>query len=420
MEPASASPSSPSIVLGYSDAARTVREQATSSDERPRGTESLTLLDSLSRILAAPVLADRDQPPFPRSTRDGFACRSADLASGDTLQIVGQLRAGEVWTGPALEPGRAIEIMTGAPVPAGADCVLMVEHAAVDASSIRTTRQLTAGENVVPAGAEAQAGATLVLTGTRIGPQHIAAAAACGYASLPVHTRPRVAILATGDELVPVAGQPLPHQIRNSNSYSIAAQVLQHGGKPVLRPTVHDNVAAIESAIEEALTSDLFILSGGVSMGKYDFVEQALLNLNAEFFFTGVRMQPGRPVVFGRLPAGDGYRYFFGLPGNPVSTMVTFALFAGPLIGALAGQASDQLGPRFVEAHLARDLQAKPGLTQFLPARIESDSTKATVRPIAWQGSGDQAAASKANCFLVVPEQVEKLSFGSTVTVFPF
>ena len=334
MEPASASPSSPSIVLGYSDAARTVREQATSSDERPRGTESLTLLDSLSRILAAPVLADRDQPPFPRSTRDGFACRSADLASGDTLLIVGQLRAGEIWTGPALEPGRAIEIMTGAPVPAGADCVLMVEHAAVDGIASGQTRQLTAGENIVPAGAEARAGATLVPTGTRIGPQHIAASAACGYASLPVYTRPRVAILATGDELVPVADQPLPHQIRNSNSYSIAAQVLQHGGKPVLYPIVHDNLAAIESAIEEALSCDLLILSGGVSMGKYDFVEQALLNLHAEFFFTGVRMQPGRPVVFGRLPGGDAHRYFFGLPGNPVSTMVTFALFAVPLIRA--------------------------------------------------------------------------------------
>jgi molybdopterin molybdotransferase len=293
----------------------------------------------------------------------------------------------------------------------------MIEHAVVDGIRITASRQLAAGENIVPAGAEARAGATLVTAGTRIVPQHIAAAAACGYASLPVYTRPHVAILATGDELIPVADQPLPHQIRNSNSYSIAAQVLESGGKPVLYPIVRDDLATIESAIEEALSCDLLILSGGVSMGKYDFVEQALLNLNAEFFFTEVRMQPGRPVVFGRLPAGDAHRYFFGLPGNPVSTMVTFALFAAPLISALAGQASDDIGPSFVEAHLASDLQAKPGLTQFLPARLKSVSTAATVHSIGWQGSGDQTAASKANGFLVVPEQVETLSAESIVTV---
>jgi len=405
--------------LSYDDAARTVREQANSLNAHQRGTESVDLLDSLGRILAAPVLADRDQPPFSRSTRDGFACRSADLASGEALQIIGQLRAGEFWTGPALEPGQAIEIMTGAPVPTGADCVLMVEHAVqhavVDGTRISTARQIAADENIVPGGAEARAGATLVPAGTRIGPHHIAASAACGYASLPVYTRPRVAILATGDELVPIADDPLSHQIRNSNSYSIAAQVLQHGGRPVLHPIVRDNLAAIKFSIAEALSCDMLILSGGVSMGKYDFVEQALLNLRAEFFFTGVRMQPGRPVVFGRLPAGDGHRYFFGLPGNPVSTMVTFALFAAPLLGALAGQAGGEIGPRFVEAHLASDLQAKPGLTQFLPAQLKSNSSGAAVQPIAWQGSGDQAAASKANCFLVVPEQAERLSAGTAV-----
>ena len=238
-------------------------------------------------------------PPFPRSTRDGFACRAADLAS--PLRLVGQLRAGEVWTGPALEAGQAIEIMTGAPVPTGADCVLMIEHAITDGSSIRATRQLTAGESIVPAGSEARSAATLIPAGTRIAPQHIAAAAACGYAHLTVHSRPRVAILATGDELVTIESTPLTHQIRNSNSYSIAAQILAHGGQPVLFPIVRDDLAAIEDAIEQALDSICY-LSGGVSMGKYDFVEQALLNLRAEFFFTGVRIQPGRPPSSGDCP----------------------------------------------------------------------------------------------------------------------
>ncbi|HEX3471499.1 MAG TPA: gephyrin-like molybdotransferase Glp [Silvibacterium sp.] len=416
-------PASPSIVVNYTDADRTVREHIAALSALPRSTESVTLLDSLGRVLATPVLADRDQPPFPRSTRDGFACRAADLSSAESLFMVGQLRAGEVWAGPPLQPRQVIEIMTGAPVPAGADCVLMVEHAMVDSGGIRADRTLAPGENIVPAGAEAHVGATLVPSGTRIGPQHIAAAAACGYADLAVYARPRVAILATGDELVPVASQPLIHQIRNSNSYSIAAQVLRHGGKPVVYPIVRDNIDVIESAIEEALTCDLLILSGGVSMGKYDFVEQALLDLHAEFFFTGVRMQPGRPVVFGRLPAASAAnqdRYFFGLPGNPVSTMVTFALFVAPLLAALAGEASDHIGPGFAEARLAIDITARPGLTRFLPAQLKSDSAGATILPVAWQGSGDQAAVSKANCFAVIPGQSEDLPAGSTVRILLF
>src|SRR5262249_55951143 len=152
-----------------------------------------------------------------------------------------------------------------------------------------------------------------------------------GYADLHICTRPRVAILATGDELVPIESTPQPHQIRNSNSYSIAAQILGQGGQPMIFPVVRDDLAVIEAAIEQALGCDLVVLSGGVSMGKYDFVEQALLTLRAEFFFPGVRIQPGRPAVFGRLPVNKAHRYFFGLPGNPVSTLITFALFAAPL-----------------------------------------------------------------------------------------
>jgi molybdopterin molybdotransferase len=415
-------PLSPSIVLSYTDAARTIHQHAASLNAETYATESIDLLNSLGRTLAAPVIADRDQPPFPRSTRDGFACRAADLAA--PLLVVGQLRAGEIWTGPALEPGQTIEIMTGAPVPAGADCVLMVEHATTNDSYIRADRQLTVGENIVAAGSEARSGATLIPAGTRVGPPHIAAAAACGYAALPVYRRPRVGILATGDELVTIDSRPLLHQIRNSNSYSIAAQILAHGGQPVLFPIVRDDLATIEDAVAQALDpgpsgSDLLILSGGVSMGKYDFVEQALVNLRAEFFFTGVRIQPGRPAVFGRLPTSStqGHRYFFGLPGNPVSTLVTFALFAAPLLSALSGQTGAEIGPRFAEASLATELSGKPGLTRFLPAYLESDASHASVHPIPWQGSGDQTAAARTNCFLVIPEDTADLPSSSQVSI---
>ena len=153
-------------------------------------------------------------------------------------------------------------------------------------------------------------------------------------------------------------------------------------------------------------------------MGKYDFVEQALHNLHAEFFFTGVRIQPGRPAVFGRLPASSSpHRYFFGLPGNPVSTMVTFALFAAPLLAALSGENTAVSGPRFAEAHLSADVKGKPGLSRFLPAYIESNATHASVRPISWQGSGDQTAAAQTNCFLVVPETSGDLPAGAPVRI---
>lgn len=396
-------------ILSYQDASRTVLDHA--ARIRPLQTEPAALLASLDRTLATPVIADRDQPPFARSTRDGFACLASDLATPQPLSIIGRLRAGEAWSHPALRSGQAIEIMTGAPVPAGADCVLMIEHASVANNHLTPARTLAPGENIVPAGAEARSGSTLISPGTRIGPQHIAVAAACGYETLSLYAQPRVSILATGDELVPLNHAPLPHQIRNSNSYSLAAQVARQSAIPIIHPAVHDSLEETESAIRSALGCDLLLLSGGVSMGKYDFVEQALANLNAEFFFTGARIQPGKPIVFGRLPQQN--LYFFGLPGNPVSTLVTFALFAAPLLAALSGR--NYLGIEFAQATLTQPVAAKPNLTRFLPALVESTVTETTIRPVPWQGSGDQAAAAKTNCFLVAPENTP-LSPSDTVS----
>ena len=388
-------------VLSYAAAARAVQEYA--GTLRPARIDSVPLLDALNRTLAAPVIADRDQPPFARSTRDGFAVRSADLDPIAPLAVIGHLRAGESWSGPPLASGQAIEIMTGAPVPPGADCVLMVEHTLAGPPNIIPKHSLAPGENIVSAGAEARAGATLIHTGTRIGPQHIALAAACGYTTVSVFAQPRVTVLSTGDELVPINRQPLRYQIRNSNAYSLAAQITRYGGIPVIRPAVPDNLEASEAAIRASLDSDLLVLSGGVSMGKYDFVEKALAKLNAKFTFTGAHIQPGRPVVFGQLPVSISRQLpFFGLPGNPVSTLVTFTLFAAPLLAALAGETT--LGPHFAHARLAQPVESKPNLTRFLPASLESSIGRTIVQPIPWQGSGDQAAAAKTNCFLVVPE----------------
>jgi molybdopterin molybdotransferase len=405
---------SPSIVLSYEHAASVVRRQAAHvlADAARRDVEHVALTAATGRVLAEPVIADRDQPPFARATRDGFACRSADLRAGG-LGIVGQLRAGEVWTLGALRPGEAVEIMTGAAVPPGADCVVMVEHGVVVEGhmSLASPRDLAPGENIVTAGAEARLGDVVVPAGRRVGVTEIAAAAACGVTELPVFVRPSVAILATGDELVDVKEVPLAHQIRNSNSYSLAAQVSGAGGEAKIFPVVRDDQAATERAIRDASSCDLVLLTGGVSMGKFDFVEQALLALGAEFFFTGALIQPGKPVVFGKLAD----TYFFGLPGNPISTMVTFALFAAPLLRAFGGESKGE--PRFRMAKAEEEVQVKPGLTRFLPARIESHFRGARVRRVGWQGSGDLAAAARANGFLVVPETVEHVTAEEIVTV---
>jgi molybdopterin molybdotransferase len=403
----------PDIILTYAEAADVIQRHAKILLTQKPTAEQAPLLASLHRVLAEPILADRDQPPFPRSTRDGFACRANDLSAAKPPRIIGQLKAGDVWKGAPLAAGEAIEIMTGAPVPAGADCVVMVEHVKVrdDVLFIDPGRTLEPGENIVPSGAEAKSGSVIVPAGTRLAASHIAAAAACGYATVPGYSRPRVAILATGDELVPVDHTPLTHQIRNSNSYSLAAQITLAGAQPVILPVAPDDEAGIEAAISSASGCDLLLLSGGVSMGKYDFVEQALLALGAEFLFTGAKIQPGRPVVFGKLPQ----QYFFGLPGNPVSTMVTFLLFAQPLIAALSGETHG--GPRFALARLTHDFHARPGLTRFLPAHIDFkiDAPQATIVP--WQGSGDLASTASANGFAVIPSIADQLAAGDCVSV---
>ncbi len=359
--------------------------------------EDVALLECVGRVLAQAVAADRDQPAFDRSTRDGFAVHAAAVVSGAALRISGQVRAGEVWTGEPVAEDSAVQIMTGAPLPTGADAVVMVEHVEVANGAIRLSagRGLKAGENVVPRGSEAGAGAEVLAAGIRIGAAEIALAASCGCVTLPVFARPRVAIVATGDELVEVAETPGPQQIRNSNSYALAAMVALAGAAPERLATAPDIREAIRERIEHGRESDLLVFSGGVSMGEYDLVEAVLAEFGAEFLFTEVRMQPGKPVVFGFLPArGDApKRYFFGLPGNPISTQVTFHCLVEPLLRLLGGEAGAK--PRWAQATLLEAVAGKPGITRLLPARMDGIG----VRVVGWQGSGDLAANARANCY---------------------
>ena len=391
-------------ILAFEAALDLVNEKARPITALPEA--PLSLLAAHGRVLARPLTADRDQPPFDRSTRDGFALHTS---SSLARQVIGQLRAGERWQGPPLAPDQAVEIMTGAPVPPGANAVLMVEHttrSANDHLAFTADRVPIARQNIVPQGSELRAGQVALPAGTRLHASEIAIAASLGAAQVIPFRKPRVAILATGDELVELGEpdqQPEPQQIRNSNSYTLAALVTEAGGDPVRLPIVPDRLDALTTALAEARSCDLILFSGGVSMGKYDLVEPILAAAHAEFFFTGVRMQPGKPVVFGSLPA-DGATprtFFFGLPGNPISTQVTFLCFVAPLLRALSGEAEPTL--LFAQATLAEAIPARPGLTRLLPARLTSTTSTSTVRLIPWQGSGDLAANARANCYALLP-----------------
>jgi molybdopterin molybdotransferase len=406
-----AAPQSPSI-LSFEDARHIVEQRA--AQVRPAGTESVEILASANRVLAHTVTADRDFPPFRRAMRDGYALRAADLANlPATLEVIAEIRAGAAPEAlpSVVGPGQAAAIMTGAPAPNGADAVVMVEYTALDGHRVRVTRAVASGDNIVPAGSEALRGQILLNPGIRMDYGTIALAASVGMESVSVFRRPQVAILSTGDEVIPLGKDPGPHEIRNSNSYSLAAQVSAAGGLPDMLEIAPDELRPLRSLVEQGLQRDLLLLTGGVSMGKYDLVEQVLAELGAEFFFTGAQIQPGRPVVFGR--ARD--RYFFGLPGNPISTMVTFELFARPMLEALAGMKPRPL--QFLHARLKSEVKTKTGLKRFLPGMLSGEFEHAEVELSGWHGSGDVAAMARSNCYVVISPDREKIAAGEWVPV---
>lgn len=408
-------------VLTFEDARRSVEQQAKLI--RPLATESVALLSAAGRVLAESIQADRDLPPFHRSTRDGYAVRSVDLACVPvTLRVIAEIKAGEKTANlpVGVGAGETASIMTGAPLPPGADAVVMVEYSNASGNQVELTRSVQRGENVVPRGAEAHEGSVLVEAGRRLNDAAIALGASAGKSQLLVYKRPRVAVLSTGDEIVEVDAVPGPTEIRNSNSYSLAVQIQQAGGEPVRLPIAPDEPKRLRELIEKGLESDLLLMTGGVSMGRYDLVEQVLSELNAEFFFTGAQIQPGRPVVFGkcgaRVSSGrTSATYFFGLPGNPVSTMVTFELFARPMLEALAGMSPKAL--MFVHAKLKSEIRVKPGLMRFLPAILTGEFERTEVELVAWQGSGDVAATARANCYIVVPPDRDRIPAGEFVPI---
>lgn len=369
------------------------------------GVEEADLLAANGRILAEDIRADRDSPAISRSVRDGFALRASDTPG--VLRIIGESRAGGRFPG-TVAYGETVEIMTGAPVPDGADAIVMVEHVEKDGERVRVPKA-EAKQFINYQGCEAAADEIVMHAGQRIDYTGIAMLASFGRRKVKVCRKPVVSIVATGDEIVGVEEKPARHQIRNSNAYSLAAQVARAGGNPRILPVARDTMEATETAIANGLRSDLLLISGGVSAGKYDVVEDALANFGARIYFDRVLIQPGQPLVFGSA-AG---KFFFGLPGNPSSTMITFEVFARAALELAGGETEISL--HMPLARLTKEFRHRAGITRFLPARLNEDGSEVT--PVGWQGSGDVPAITRANAYLVADPNKPEYAAGEQIRV---
>ncbi len=400
------------MVVDFEQALSRVREKL-SEAELPLATETVRLGDARGRILARDALADRDLPPFNRSTRDGYALRSCDAgAAPAALDCVGEIRAGQT-LGREVGPRQCARIMTGAPIPIGADAVVMFEHARAQGPRVEVEHSVAPWENVVRQGSEARAGSVILRRGRRLGATELGLLASAGQACVAVAKKPRVAILTTGDEVVPIEQVPEWFQVRNSNASMLAALVASTSAVPCELPIAPDDKQALQPLIEQGLEADLLLLSGGVSVGSYDFVTEVLGSLGAETYLQGVAIRPGKPLTFGRVQG----KFFFGLPGNPVSTLVTFEVFVRPALGVLQGADFDC--PVFLRARLGSALRQKHGLTAFLPARVQWQGGDPVVSPVSWQGSGDLVGLAAANGFLVIHPGQTELAPGDWVDVLP-
>lgn len=376
--------------------------------------ESIPLLESTGRVLAEDVISDVDMPPFPRSTMDGFAVRSEDVRHAPArLQVVGMIPAG-AYPDFSLQAMQAAKIMTGAPLPLGADAVQMVEktRALDDGSAVAILDSVPAGHNVSPFGSEAHQGEVVLPMGTFISPGVIGLLAAVGKSQVVVYRAPMVGILATGDELVEVTAKPALGQIRNSNSSTLYAQVRQAGGKPHLQGVAKDNKADLRQRLTAGLQFDLLLATGGVSMGDLDLVEEVFAEFGLEVFFDKIAMKPGKPVVMARSRRGG---LVFGLPGNPISATTVFEVLVRPVMRKMMGFPVYQ--NQMVLATLTEPFANRSGRENYAPSVTWYEERRFMVRPLKTKGSGDVVTYAKSNSYLICPIDRTELSPEENVVV---
>jgi molybdopterin molybdotransferase len=381
------------------------------SKDRPdwMSAEPVPLADSVHRIIREDVLADADSPRFDKGIRDGFAVRFEDVAQVPcVLSIIGESRAGAA-AGVTVQPGQCCEIMTGAPLPAGANAVVMVEKTErVSSDSVRILKTVRENEGLLRQGTEAKKGDLMLRSGRKIGLADIGLLAGVGKSSVMVSRKPRVAVIATGDELVEVSEDPKPDQIRNSNTYTICAQVKEAGGEPFPLGIARDNLEDLRTQLRRGLEHDILIVSGGVSMGKYDLVEQVFAEFGVEILFDKIAMKPGKPTVFGHT----GRTYVFGLPGNPISTIVSFHMFVRPLILFLLK--AEDTAPKILRAKLEAPAKCDPERAALVPALVRFDAGQYWIRTAPWKGSSDLVGLSRANALIMIPQHSRTLEPGET------
>jgi molybdopterin molybdotransferase len=382
---------------------------------RPLGSERVPLREALGRVLAQDITARRDVPPWDNSSVDGYAVRAANVASVTpgrpvALTVIEEIPAGRMPT-QTVSDGSASRIMTGAPMPAGADSVVMVEDTSLDGERVLVGAAVSVGESVRRRGQDVRAGATVVAAGRRVRPADAGMAASLGYARIDVGRRPRVGVLATGDELIDVGEPEQADRLYDVNSYSIAAQIAEAGGIPVALGIARDTPDSLRAALSKLDGLDALIVCGGVSVGKFDFVKDVLTELGMVMDFWRVAMKPGSPMAFGSIDD----RPVFGLPGNPVSSMVTFEVFVRPALLRMAGAAV--VHRPVVTAELAEEVNKAPGKTHFVRVRLWREGARLRVAPTGSQDSGVLTSMVKADGLLVLGQQTEGIKAGEIVDV---
>jgi molybdopterin molybdotransferase len=415
-------------MLSIAEAQQLVLQHARRTAAQP-----LPLAESLGQVLAEPIVSDIDMPPFDKSLVDGLAVRVADLPGGTgTLRVVDKVFAGQV-PRHTVEPGTAVQLMTGAPIPAGADAVVMIERTQPTPAGMRVhDERLRIAQNIVRRATELTQGQVVLQAGVLLRPAEIGVLAQVGRAQVRVFRRPRIAVLSTGDELVDCGHVPGPGQIRNSNGPTIAALIERAGAEPLRLGIARDVRDVLRACVAPGLDADMLVLSGGVSAGELDLVPGVLRELGVREVFHRVQLKPGKPVWFGvhdraasspsaladiatTSEGATDRTLVFGLPGNPVSVMVCFELFVRPAIRYLRGELC--CAPCVVRAALLEPRRVKSDRPTYWPAQLDDSGSTRTVQPVSWHGSPDLHATTAADCFVVFPPGEYELQKGDTVDV---
>ncbi len=392
-------------------ALRTILEKT-----RPLGAEESSLADALGRVVAIDIVSDTDIPPARNSAMDGYALHARDTAGATrqapaSIAIAGEIRAGgEPYNG-EVPPSRCVRIMTGAPIPEGADAVIQVEDTSESNGKVLVYRKVVSGENIRNAGEDIATGQTVIHKGDRLNPAAIGLLASLNRSAVPVYRRPSVAIISTGDEILDVGEPGPPGRIRNSNAYTLMSEVKKYGASPHYIGIARDTIEDTRARFTEAFKHDIVISTGGVSMGKYDHVAEVMKGLGIEILIETIRMKPGKPCVFG----ARGSQLFFGLPGNPVSTMVSFIQFVRPAI--LKSMGATKLRKPLVSAIIEEEISKKPDRTHYIRGFFDIRDGAIHVTSTGPQGSGILRSMHEANCLIILPEGVSRVSPGDRVII---